>query len=144
MVQQVQPNTDQAQPNFQDDLRALREEMAVIRRQREADARELAELRRQNAELWNLNQTYIPSTPTLAEESTYHAPTDQVTRTPVTSLIGNKADNTTHSLRHPFSRRIMEATLLDHWKSLPIEKYDGSTDPEEHLNVFLTQATLST
>nr|KYP35324.1 hypothetical protein KK1_043640 [Cajanus cajan]KYP35325.1 hypothetical protein KK1_043641 [Cajanus cajan] len=38
----------------------------------------------------------------------------------------------------------MEATLLDHWKSLPIEKYDGSTDPEEHLNVFLTQATLST
>ncbi|XP_020209555.1 uncharacterized protein LOC109794523 [Cajanus cajan] len=38
----------------------------------------------------------------------------------------------------------MEATLLDHWKSMPIEKYDGSTDPEEHLNVFLTQATLST
>ncbi|XP_020203764.1 uncharacterized protein LOC109789261 [Cajanus cajan] len=38
----------------------------------------------------------------------------------------------------------MEATLLDHWKSLPIEKYDGSTDPEENLNVFLTQATLST
>ncbi|XP_020222074.1 uncharacterized protein LOC109804651 [Cajanus cajan] len=38
----------------------------------------------------------------------------------------------------------MEATLLDQWKSLPIEKYDGSTDPDEHLNVFLTQATLST
>nr|KYP74193.1 hypothetical protein KK1_006862 [Cajanus cajan] len=27
---------------------------------------------------------------------------------------------------------------------MPIENYDGSTDPEEHLNVFLTQATLST
>ncbi|XP_020211729.1 uncharacterized protein LOC109796469 [Cajanus cajan] len=27
---------------------------------------------------------------------------------------------------------------------MPIEKYDGSSDPEEHLNVFLTQATLST
>ncbi|XP_020238858.1 uncharacterized protein LOC109817913 [Cajanus cajan] len=38
----------------------------------------------------------------------------------------------------------MEATLLDHWKSMLIEKYDGSSDPEEHLNVFLTQATLST
>nr|KYP32598.1 hypothetical protein KK1_046681 [Cajanus cajan] len=38
----------------------------------------------------------------------------------------------------------MEATLLDHWKCLPIEKYDGSTDPDEHLNLFLTQATLST
>nr|KYP31228.1 hypothetical protein KK1_048645 [Cajanus cajan] len=27
---------------------------------------------------------------------------------------------------------------------MPIEKYDGSTDPKEHLNIFLTQATLST
>ncbi|XP_020225409.1 uncharacterized protein LOC109807299 [Cajanus cajan] len=27
---------------------------------------------------------------------------------------------------------------------MPIEKYDGSTDPEEHLNVFLMQVTLST
>nr|KYP44289.1 hypothetical protein KK1_034253 [Cajanus cajan] len=27
---------------------------------------------------------------------------------------------------------------------MSIENYDGSTDPEEHLNVFLTQATLST
>nr|KYP40799.1 hypothetical protein KK1_037845 [Cajanus cajan]KYP40805.1 hypothetical protein KK1_037851 [Cajanus cajan] len=26
---------------------------------------------------------------------------------------------------------------------MPIEKYDGLTDPEEHLNVFLTQVTLS-
>ncbi|XP_020238110.1 uncharacterized protein LOC109817306 [Cajanus cajan] len=144
VIQEVQPNTNRAHPDLQDDLRALRDEMATIRRQREADARELAELRRQNAELRSLNQTYVPSTPTLARESAYHAPTDQVARTPVTSLIGNKADTSVHSLRHPFSRRIMEATLLDHWKSLPIEKHDGSTDPDEHLNVFLTQATLST
>ncbi|XP_020216879.1 uncharacterized protein LOC109800511 [Cajanus cajan] len=144
VIQQVQPNTDRTQPNLHDDLRALREEMETIRRQREADARELAELRRQNAELQNLNQTFVPSTPTAAEESAYHAPTDQVTRTPVTSLIANKADTTVHSLRHPFSRRIMEATLLDHWKNLPIEKYDGTTDPDEHLNAVLTQATLST
>ncbi|XP_020219350.1 uncharacterized protein LOC109802400 [Cajanus cajan] len=144
VIQQVQPNTDRTQPNLHDDLRALREEMETIRRQREADARELAELRQQNAELRILNQTFVPSTPTAAEESAYHAPTDQVTRTPVTSLIANKADTTVHSLRHPFSRRIMEAILLDHWKNLPIEKYDGTTDPDEHLNVFLTQATLST
>ncbi|XP_020216880.1 uncharacterized protein LOC109800512 [Cajanus cajan] len=144
VIQEVQPNTDHAQPDLQDDLRALCEEMAVIRRQREADARELAELRRRNAELRSLNQTYVSSTPTLQEESAYHAPTDHVTRTPATSLVANKADTHTHSLRHPFPRRIMEATLLDHWKSIPINKYDGSTDPEEHLNVFLTQATLST
>ncbi|XP_020222469.1 uncharacterized protein LOC109804954 [Cajanus cajan] len=144
VIRETQSNTDRAQPDLQDDMRALREEMEAIRRQREADARELAELRRQNAELKGLNQTCMPSTPTLQEESAYHAPTDHVTRTPVTSLIGNKANTNVHSLRHPFSRRIMEATLLDHWKSLPIEKYDGSADPDEHLNVFLTQATLST
>nr|KYP31734.1 hypothetical protein KK1_047791 [Cajanus cajan] len=27
---------------------------------------------------------------------------------------------------------------------MSIENYDRSTDPEEHLNIFLTQATLST
>ncbi|XP_020204320.1 uncharacterized protein LOC109789702 [Cajanus cajan] len=144
VIQEVRLSANQAQPDLQDDMRALREEMAAIRRQREADARELAELHRKNAELRSLNQTYVPSTPTLQEESAYHVPTDHMTRTPVTSLIGNKADTSVHSLRHLFSRRIMEATLLDHWKSIPIKKYDGSTDPEEHLNVFLTQATLST
>nr|KYP33430.1 Retrovirus-related Pol polyprotein from transposon opus [Cajanus cajan] len=33
---------------------------------------------------------------------------------------------------------------MDNWKSLPIDKYDGTTDPDEHLDVFLTQVTLST
>ncbi|XP_020239341.1 uncharacterized protein LOC109818309 [Cajanus cajan] len=28
---------------------------------------------------------------------------------------------------------------MDNWKSLPIDKYDGTTDPDEHLDVFLTQ-----
>nr|KYP42572.1 hypothetical protein KK1_036015 [Cajanus cajan] len=32
---------------------------------------------------------------------------------------------------------------MDNWKSLPIDKYDGTTDPDEHLDVFLTQVTLS-
>ncbi|XP_020233949.1 uncharacterized protein LOC109814035 [Cajanus cajan] len=38
----------------------------------------------------------------------------------------------------------MHTTLLDHWKSLPLDKYDGSTDPDEHVDIFLTQVTLST
>ncbi|XP_020233599.1 uncharacterized protein LOC109813757 [Cajanus cajan] len=33
---------------------------------------------------------------------------------------------------------------MDNWKSLPIDKYDGTSDPDEHLDVFLTQVTLST
>nr|KYP76224.1 hypothetical protein KK1_020457 [Cajanus cajan] len=38
----------------------------------------------------------------------------------------------------------MQSSLLDHWKSLPLDKYDGTTDPDEHVDVFLTQVTLST
>nr|KYP53992.1 hypothetical protein KK1_000157 [Cajanus cajan] len=38
----------------------------------------------------------------------------------------------------------MQSSLLDHWKSLPLDKYDGTTDPDEHVDIFLTQVTLST
>ncbi|XP_020209081.1 uncharacterized protein LOC109794021, partial [Cajanus cajan] len=46
--------------------------------------------------------------------------------------------------RHPFTPSVMQTTLLDHWKSLPLDKYDGSTDPDEHVDIFLTQVTLNT
>ncbi|XP_020238619.1 uncharacterized protein LOC109817702 [Cajanus cajan] len=45
--------------------------------------------------------------------------------------------------RHPFTPNIMQSALLDHWKSLPLDKYDGTTNPDEHVDVFLTQVTLS-
>ncbi|XP_020234613.1 uncharacterized protein LOC109814565 [Cajanus cajan] len=38
----------------------------------------------------------------------------------------------------------MQSPLLDHWKALPIDKYDGTTDPDEHIDIFLTQVTLNT
>nr|KYP47604.1 hypothetical protein KK1_030708 [Cajanus cajan]KYP47611.1 hypothetical protein KK1_030717 [Cajanus cajan] len=38
----------------------------------------------------------------------------------------------------------MQSSLLDHWNSLPLDKYNGTTDPDEHVDVFLTQVTLST
>ncbi|XP_020206212.1 uncharacterized protein LOC109791335 [Cajanus cajan] len=46
--------------------------------------------------------------------------------------------------RHPFTPNIMQSALLDNWKSLPLDKYDGTTNPDEHVNVFLTQVTLIT
>ncbi|XP_020229507.1 uncharacterized protein LOC109810455 [Cajanus cajan] len=45
---------------------------------------------------------------------------------------------------HPFTPNNMQSSLLNHWKSLPLDKYDGTTDPDEHVDVFLTQVTLST
>ncbi|KAL5149977.1 hypothetical protein HKD37_13G036696 [Glycine soja] len=43
----------------------------------------------------------------------------------------------THSL-------IMEATLPSNWKNLNIEKYDGTTDLDKHLDVYITQVNLYT
>lgn len=33
---------------------------------------------------------------------------------------------------------VMEIELLLGWKPLNLKRYDGTTDPEEHLDVFLT------
>lgn len=38
----------------------------------------------------------------------------------------------------------MEATLPSNWKNLNIEKYDGTTDPDKHLDVYITQVNLYT
>ena len=45
---------------------------------------------------------------------------------------------------HPFTNEIVEAQLPSKWKGMTIRLYDGSTDPNEHLNVFKTQMTLYT
>ena len=44
--------------------------------------------------------------------------------------------------RHPFVDRIMEADIPIGWKPLNLEWYDGTTDPDDHLDAFLTQTNL--
>ncbi|XP_020239621.1 uncharacterized protein LOC109818538 [Cajanus cajan] len=44
----------------------------------------------------------------------------------------------------PFTPDIVGARLPDNWKNLALEKYDGTTDPEEHLDAFVTQVSLYT
>jgi len=46
--------------------------------------------------------------------------------------------------RHPFVDGIMEVELPASWKGLTMSQYDGTTDPEEHVDVFTTQAGLYT
>jgi len=45
---------------------------------------------------------------------------------------------------HSFVDHIMEADIPLGWKPLNLEWYDGTTDPDEHLDVFLTQENLYT
>jgi len=46
--------------------------------------------------------------------------------------------------RHPFVDGIMEVELPACWKGLTMSQYDGTTDPEEHVDLFTTQAGLYT
>jgi len=46
--------------------------------------------------------------------------------------------------RHPFVDGIMEVELPARWKGLTMSQYDGTTDPEEHMDIFTTQAGLYT
>ncbi|KAG5022834.1 hypothetical protein JHK82_018734 [Glycine max] len=41
--------------------------------------------------------------------------------------------------RHPFVNGIMEVHPPPSWKHFTMDKYDGTIDPNEHLNVYLTQ-----
>ena len=46
--------------------------------------------------------------------------------------------------RHPFVNGIMETPLPIGWETLVIDRYDGTTDPDEHIHVYLTQVGLYT
>ncbi|XP_020225119.1 uncharacterized protein LOC109807002 [Cajanus cajan] len=46
--------------------------------------------------------------------------------------------------RHPFVDGIMEVPLPPTWKPLNIERYDGTTDPDEHIDAYVTQVNLYT
>lgn len=43
-----------------------------------------------------------------------------------------------------FVDQIMEVDIPLGWKPLNLERYDETTDPDEHLDAFLTQANLYT
>ncbi|XP_020215687.1 uncharacterized protein LOC109799523 [Cajanus cajan] len=139
--------------NLTDMVRQMKEEMIAMKQQRERDAAEMAALREENAALKNQyrDPTRKPSETTHTQGS-FHS-LGHHTSIPHTSVAAPAAhasgSRPTQPLpagahRHPFTSSVMHTTLLDHWKSLPLDKYDGSTDPGEHVDIFLTQVTLST
>jgi len=46
--------------------------------------------------------------------------------------------------RHPFTNTIIEVPLLDKWKGFNRDRYDGSTDPDEHIDAYTTHMSLYT
>jgi len=45
---------------------------------------------------------------------------------------------------HPFTHEIMKAQLPPNWEGLNIDLYDGTTDPDDHVNIYKTQMSLYT
>jgi len=58
----------------------------------------------------------------------------------------NKMLNTTGTAvtdrHHPFTDFIMGAPLLDKWKGFNTDRYDGTTDPDEHMDAYATRMSL--
>jgi len=46
--------------------------------------------------------------------------------------------------RHPFTDLIMEAPLPDKWNGFNRDRYDGTTDPDEHMDTYTTHMSLYT
>ena len=72
------------------------------------------------------------------------SPTLQTHQTHQSSRNNSVPDNEGDSKGHPFTNKIIDRPLPPKWKGLTIKLYDGSTDPDKHMNVFKTQMTLYT
>ena len=46
--------------------------------------------------------------------------------------------------RHPFTNTIIEVPLPDKWKGFNRDRYDRSTDPDEHMDAYTTNMSLYT
>jgi len=60
----------------------------------------------------------------------------------------NKTVNTTGTVatdrRHPFTDFIMDTPLPNKWKGFNRDRYDGTTDPDEHMDAYTTHMSLYT
>jgi len=46
--------------------------------------------------------------------------------------------------RHPFTNTIIKVPLPEKWKGFNRDRYDGSTDPDEHMDAYTTHMSLYT
>ena len=127
-------------------MEELRQKGIENRRQHEENRRrqeeEIALLREQNARLQQ--QVDNPE-----REGQSHAAGRTASRipTPTDPNPSSRTETVERKLSkrcHPFTDKIITTPLPDKWRGLTIKLYDGSTDPNEHLNVYKTQMTMYT
>ncbi|XP_027338057.1 uncharacterized protein LOC113851996 [Abrus precatorius] len=123
-------------------LRQLKAEMMEMKKERERDALELSALRRENVGLREEIRTHVPSltTPVIQDQGESSA-LQEKSRQVYQSVTRNDRDDLVN--RSPFIHHILEAKLPDNWRRLVIDKYDGTSDPGEHVDIFTTQFATS-
>lgn len=90
-----------------------------------------------------MKRSFSPYTmPKRSQRESHPLHTVNTQDSPNLSLIHYPEGQTTR--RHPFVDYIMEVDIPVGWKPLNQEQYDGTTDPDEHLDTFLTYANLYT
>ena len=60
------------------------------------------------------------------------------------SKTANTTAMTGPDRRHPFTDRVMDTPLPDKWKGFNRDRYDGTTDPDEHVDAYTTHMSLYT
>jgi len=144
---------DLLQRGVTDQLRQ-EEEKKRQEEERQRHAKEMAQLKEQNRRLMErLEQSereghsraptpppHQSGTKTIAQ-TVPHTSLVQQTHQSVRQEIPNRVAN---PRGHPFTDDIITAPLPSKWRGLTMNLYDGSLDPDEHLNIFRTQMTLYT
>jgi len=146
-------------------LLSLHREMAEMRRKTEEAAQkndpELQVLHRENEEMKKKLGEGGPSViPTNVIDKSYTSPPnpDVVERTrgrppPRETEMGDESClirstrttlTTDSTCRHPFTNTIIEVPLPEKWKCFNRDRYDGSTNPDEHMDAYTTHMSLYT
>jgi len=60
------------------------------------------------------------------------------------SKTANTTAMTGPDRRHPFTDRVMDTPLPDKWKGFNRDRYDGTTNPDEHVDAYTTHMSLYT
>jgi len=122
MQQEMNRQLEELRRKNEEEINALREENQRLRRQLEQNSQQREESHSNGEGEGDTGQ----------DEFRVQTTTNQIGARPRTAR------------RHPFMDGIMEVELPARWKGLTMSQYDGTTDPEEHMEVFTTQAGLYT
>jgi len=146
-------------------LLSLQREMAEMRRKTEEAAQkneqELQVLRRENEEMKKklgdggpsviptnvVGKSYTsPPDPDVAEGTRGRPPPQDTEMGDESCLIRSTRTTLTAdpNRRHPFTNTIIEVPLPEKWKGFNRYRYDGSTDPDEHMDTYTTHISLYT